>query len=167
MRAAVAPLLQTAKATNARALIVACFSDPGLEELRRASDVPVYGIAESAIKRAEQLGSKVGVVSSVADSVPRHDRYWARLGVSDLIVGDIPMGLGVLELGTPRALDLVIETGNRLKDLGADVLVLGCAGMTHMQPAVEAAIGIPVVDPCEAAVQRATAHDAGEMERER
>jgi Asp/Glu/hydantoin racemase len=38
---------------------------------------------------------------------------------------------------------------------GADVLILGCAGMGHWRPKAEEALGIPVVDPTQAAVARA------------
>ena len=44
----IAPMLATAAAHPADAYVVACFSDPGLDELRRVSGVPAFGIAESS-----------------------------------------------------------------------------------------------------------------------
>lgn len=155
VRAAIAPLLAVAERTAAAAYVVACFSDPGLDQLRQRSEAPAFGIAESAVSTAAELGSRIGVISSVAASLPRHERYWAKIGASDLVVADIPLGLGVLQLDTPAAFDRAVAVGHELVESGADVVVLGCTGMTHMEAALQDELGIPVVDPCRAAVSRA------------
>lgn len=155
--AAVHPMLETARAQVADAVVVACFSDPGLDDLRGASAVPVFGIAESAIARAGELGERVGIISSVDDSPPRHTRYWEKLGVDDRVVADIALGLGVLELDTEDAFEQAHRAGQELVGAGADVVVLGCTGMTHMRTRLEEALGVPVVDPCLAAVDAARA----------
>ena len=153
--AAVAPLLDTAaRHPAAAAYVVACFSDPGLDELR-ATGTPAFGIVESAIALALEQSERIGVISSVADSLLRHQRYWQRLGVADHIVADVPLGLGVLDLATPVAATRVVAAGEELVAAGAEVVVLGCTGMTHMQRDLQAALGVPVIEPCSAAVQRA------------
>lgn len=153
--AAVDPMLEVARSHDASAVVVACFSDPGLDALRAESTAPAFGIAESAVARALELGRRVGVISSVQDSLPRHARYWARLGVEDRVVADIALGLGVLELDTEQAFDRALRAGRDLVAAGADVIVLGCTGMTHMQGRLERELGTPVVDPCRAAVDAA------------
>jgi len=153
--AAVGPMLDTARTQAAAAVVVACFSDPGLDELRSESVVPVFGIAESAVRRGLELGGRIGVISSVEDSLPRHGRYWKKLGVEDRVVADIPLGLGVLELDTDEAFDKALQAGRELVSAGADVVILGCTGMTHMQGQLEKALGVPVIDPCRAAVEDA------------
>jgi hypothetical protein len=53
-------------------------------------------------------------------------------------------------------LDRMTEVGAQLRDTdGADVLILGCAGMARYRPALETALGLPVVDPCQAATAMA------------
>lgn len=161
---AVGPLLDTARKQAAAAVVVACFSDPGLDELRAESAVPVFGIAESALRRAVSLGERVGVISSVAASVPRHRRYWARLGVQNNVIADIPLGLGVLELDTEEAYARAYGVGGDLVAAGADVVVLGCTGMTHMRARLEEVLRVPVVDPCTVAVddaRRTVSEEAG------
>lgn len=153
--AAVDPMLAVARDREAAAYVVACFSDPGLDELRASTATPAFGVAESAIKLAAEVGSKIGVISSVAASIPRHERYWERIGAADLIAADIPTGLGVLELDSSVGFERAVETGRRLIESGADVIVLGCTGMTHMESALEAELGVPVIDPCRAAVELA------------
>ena len=50
------------------------------------------------------------------------------------------------------------EGGTRLRDgFRADVLVLGCAGMARYRARLEAALGVPVIDPTQAAVAMAIA----------
>lgn len=161
--AAIAPMIATAGATHAAAYVVACFSDPGLDELRTQTDVPAFGIAESAIKVALEYGTKIGVISSVADSLPRHARYWAKIGVTDKVVADVPLGLGVLELDTAAAYQAAAEAGRSLLADGADVVVLGCTGMTHMEERLRRDLGVPVIDPCRAAVETARRALTGAM----
>ena len=50
------------------------------------------------------------------------------------------------------------DVGERLRDeRGADVLILGCAGMARYRTALEDRLGLPVVDPTQAATASAIA----------
>ena len=50
----------------------------------------------------------------------------------------------------------MIEIGCRLRDqCGADVLIMGCAGMARYRADLEGAVQIPVVEPTQAAVAMA------------
>ncbi len=52
----------------------------------------------------------------------------------------------------------MIEVGRALIDgHGADVLIMGCAGMARHRAAVEQALGVPVIDPTQAAAAQAVA----------
>jgi Asp/Glu/hydantoin racemase len=154
---AVAPMVALATPLEASAFVVACFSDPGLTELRSAVDVPCFGIAESALMLAMAQARRVGIVSSVADSLPRHDRYWRSLGISSRVVSDVAIGRGVLDLDGPEAFADTLRAARTVVHEGADVVVLGCTGLSHVRSELEAALGVPVVDPCQAAVSVALA----------
>ena len=142
---------------DAGAFVIACFSDPGLFSAREATQKPVLGIAECGILTALTLGHRFGVISILARSVPRHLRYIAAMGVDERLAGDLPIGLGVTELADERAtLTRMIDVGRRLRDQhGADVLVMGCAGMAGYRDDLEEAVQIPVVEPTQAAVTMA------------
>jgi len=142
---------------NAAAFVIACFSDPGLQLAREATARPVLGIAECGMLVALTLGERFGIVSILAGSVPRHLRYVRQLGLVERFAGDLPIGLGVAELcDEGRTLVRMSAIGAELRDHhGADVLVLGCAGMAQYRHRIEAAIGVPVVDPTQAAVTMA------------
>ena len=153
----IGPMLSSAEAHPADAYVVACFSDPGLTQLRDQSDAPSFGIAESAMLAATRIAERVGVISSVSDSIPRHERYWKRLGLDGFVAGDEAVGLGALALHTDDAYERVLVAGRRLVDQGATALVLGCTGMTHMQKPLAHDLGATVIDPCRAAAQAAAA----------
>ena len=142
---------------DAAAFVIACFSDPGLFSAREATQKPVLGIAECGILTALTLGHRFGVISILARSVPRHLRYIAAMGVDQRLAGDLPIGLGVAELADERAtLTRMVDVGRRLRNQhGADVLVMGCAGMARYRGDLEEAIQIPVVEPTQAAVTMA------------
>jgi Asp/Glu/hydantoin racemase len=103
------------------------------------------------------LGHRFGVISILARSVPRHLRYIAAMGVGQRLAGDLPIGLGVTELADGRTtLARMIDVGRRLRDQhGADVLVMGCAGMARYRADLKEAVRIPVVEPTQAAVAMA------------
>jgi allantoin racemase len=141
----------------ASAFVIACFSDPGLHSAREATARPVLGIAECGILTALTLGHRFGVISILAKSVPRHLRYIGAMGVKDRLAADLPIGLGVVDLADARTtMGRMTEIGTRLRDAhGADVLVMGCAGMARYRDELEAAVGVPVVEPTQAAVTMA------------
>jgi Asp/Glu/hydantoin racemase len=46
----------------------------------------------------------------------------------------------------------MIDAGTELRDKdGADVLVMGCAGMARYRDRLQQAVGVPVVEPTQAA----------------
>ena len=73
------------------------------------------------------------------------------MGIESRCAGDRALGLGVADLVAADAQDRIEETALALRDEdGADVLILGCAGMAHARATLEAATGLPVIDPCQA-----------------
>jgi Asp/Glu/hydantoin racemase len=152
---AVEPMIDLAQSQQASAFVVACFSDPGVDELRSTVDAPCFGIAECAVLMAMAQARNVGIVSSVDASLGRHERYWRRLGISGRIVSDLPIGRGVLDLEGPEAFADTLSTARAVVAAGAEVVVLGCTGLSHVRSRLELALGVPVVDPCQAAASMA------------
>ena len=138
---------------EAGAFVIACFSDPGLHAARETTAKPVLGIAECGILTALTLGQRFGIVSILARSVARHLRYVGAMGVASRLAGDEPIGLGVTELADEgKTFHRMVEVGRQLKtEDGADVVVMGCAGMARYRGRLEAALGVPVVEPTQAA----------------
>ena len=153
---AIAPVcsLIRSEEETASAFVIACFSDPGLHSARETTRKPVLGLAEAGVTTALNLGSQVGVISILENSLPRHRRYFQAMGVDSTIAGDRAIGMTVTELeDEERVFGRMAEVGGALRDEdGSDVLVMGCAGFSRHRAGLEEALGIPVVDPTQAAV---------------
>ena len=55
-----------------------------------------------------------------------------------------------------KTFERMVETGRQLRDThGADVLVMGCAGMAQYRGRLQDALGIPVVEPTQSAAAMA------------
>ncbi|MFZ8941201.1 MAG: aspartate/glutamate racemase family protein [Gemmobacter sp.] len=169
----VAPMLRLAATLEDRAagFVIACFGDPGVHALRDRTRKPVIGIQEAAVApepasaevKAESaapaltLGQRFGIIAILPRSIPRHLRSLGAMGVLGRLAGDRALGLGVAELAQPARTEArLIETGRALRDMdGAEVLILGCAGMARYRARLEDALGLPVIDPCQVAVATA------------
>ena len=155
VEAVVAPLSALVRARpEAGAFVNACFSDPGLAEMRAATQRPVFGIGESAYVTALTLGRRFGVIAILPASVERHLRAIAAHGLAERCAGDRPLGLGIAELAdATRCRERLLEVGRELRDQdGADVLILGCAGLASHRAHLEERLGLPVIEPCQAAL---------------
>jgi Asp/Glu/hydantoin racemase len=152
------PLLALAETLrNAAGFVIACFGDPGLHAFRDRTAKPVLGIQETAVATALTLGQRFGVIAILPASIPRHLRAFGAMGVMDRLAGDRALNLGVADLACEdTTLARMTEVGAQLRDTdGADVLILGCAGMARYRPRIESALGLPVIDPCQAATAAA------------
>jgi allantoin racemase len=155
----VQPLLDLVRAKDAdyAAFVIACYSDPGLHSVREATRKPVLGISECGILTALTLGHRFGVIAILEKSIPRHLRYVGALGVTDRLAGELAVGIPVVELSNEeKTFRRMVEVGKALRERhGADVVVMGCAGMARYRKPLQDEIGIPVVEPTQAAVAMA------------
>jgi len=155
----VAPIMAAVKSrdNDCSAFVIACYSDPGLHAAREVTSKPVLGIAESGILTALTLGQRFGVISILRKSIARHLRYVGQMGLSERMAGDRAIGLGVVELADEaRTFSRMAEVAAELRDEdGADVLIMGCAGMARYRDRLQRHVGLPVVEPSQAAVAMA------------
>ena len=161
VQAVALPLADLARslAPDASAFVIACYSDPGLHLLREQVRQPVLGIGECGVLTALTLGERFGVIAILDRSIPRHLRSYGAMGLQQRFAGELAIGLNVQELAQQeRTLARMTEIGLRLRDeRGADVIVMGCAGMAAFRDPLQQALGIPVVEPTQAAVGMAIA----------
>ena len=141
---------------DAGAFVIACYSDPGIDACRSITSQPVFGIQESGVLTALSRADRFGVIAISDASVERHRRYLSRMQVLNRLAGEIALNISVDEsangTGTYQRL---IEVGYRLVEMGAGAIILGCAGMSRHRLKLEAELGIPVIDPTQAAVSMA------------
>ena len=141
----------------ADAFVIACFSDPGLHVCREATRRPVFGINECGVLTALARGDRFGIIAIAAPSIARHRRYLRQLGLLDRLAGERPLGMSVAETASGEGTLARMEAVGRqlVEQDGADVIVMGCAGMARYRRPLEAALGVPVIDPTLAAVAMA------------
>jgi allantoin racemase len=152
------PLRRLVESDNeSSAFIIACYSDPGLHVCREGTSRPVFGIAESGVLTALARGDRFGVIAIAQRSIRRHVRYLREMGLMDRLAGERPLDMTVAETASGEGtLAKMIGVGRELKERdGADVIIMGCAGMARHRKPLEDALGIPVVDPTQAAVTMA------------
>ncbi|NNC77919.1 MAG: Asp/Glu racemase [Woeseiaceae bacterium] len=148
---------QVAAEKDRDAIVIACYSDPGLAQCREQFDVPVFGMQESALRAAASGGRRFGVLALSDESIARHLSYIHSLGLQDLLTTELPLNISVEQsAGDPQTLDKVIATGRQLVEkFGAEAIVLGCAGMAALRESAEQALSVPVIEPARAAVTEA------------
>ena len=139
---------------EADAFVVACYSDPGVSASREVTTKPIFGAAESAMATAASLGVRAGVISILDVAVARHWRHARSVMLAPFVVADLPIELPVSELADEaQCRARMLEVGLRLKEeYGAEAIILGCAGMARYRAALEAELGVVVIDPTQAAV---------------
>jgi Asp/Glu/hydantoin racemase len=151
----VMPLRRLVEADNASdAFVIACYSDPGLHVCREGTARPVFGIAECGVLTAVARAGRFGVIAISARSIARHARYLRQMGVADRLAGERALEMSVAETASgDQTLERMIAVGRQLKEEdGAEAVVMGCAGMARHRAPLEQALGVPVIDPTQAAV---------------
>ena len=142
---------------EADAFVIACYSDPGLHLCRELTTRPVFGIAECAVLTAMTRGSSFGVISILQNSVARHLRHLRERRLEHLCAGDRPLGLSVAQVESgDSTYERMLAVGTQLRDDdGAEVLIMGCAGMARFREPLQDALDVPVIDPAQAAASMA------------
>jgi len=140
------------------AVVHAGFGEVGREALQDLLEVPVVDITEAAAHTACLLGRTYGVVTSLDRAAPAiHDRLLLA-GLAGRCVGIRSVDLPVLELEAHpevTAKAFVDQAHRLVEEDGAEVVLLGCAGMAGVHDAVTGALTVPVVDGVAAAARLA------------
>ncbi|MEW2544271.1 aspartate/glutamate racemase family protein [Streptomyces sp. NPDC047002] len=131
-------------------IVISCAADPALDETRAAVRVPVVGAGSAAAAVALGLGRRIGVLGIRTEAPPA---VAALLG-NRLAGSARPEGVrGTRDLRTPEGTEAAVAAAAGLVERGADTLLLACTGLTSIgvRSRLEAALGVPVVDPVLAA----------------
>jgi allantoin racemase len=142
------------------AVIIGCFDDTGLWELKAKARVPVVGIGEAAYHVASVAAERFSVVTTLPVSVPVLEENLQRTGLAARCVRVRASDVPVLELENPESdarhkIESEIEAALRQDGIGA--IALGCAGMADLAADLTAHFKIPVIDGVASAVRLAEA----------
>ena len=132
------------------AAVIACFDDPGLHAARERTSIPVLGLGETSMTVAALLGNKFAVISTGKNSKAIYERKAMELGLNRRLAYSTGIDMAVLKLREEeaRAKQMLIQEARKAIDnFGADVIVLGCGGMTGFSRELFKALKVPVIDP--------------------
>lgn len=146
------PLCGMIQRETADVFVVACASDPGIEAARTVTKQPVLGVFRSAVAIAAARAERFGVVAIVSASRARHMAALRAMGLETRLSGHVALDMSMEELLSPDAARPALEQAARaLVAQGAETIILGCTGMAHHCRAIEAVVGVPVIEPCQSA----------------
>jgi len=126
--------------------IIACHSDVGVDLLRELTDKPVIGIGEASMLFALPLGHKFSILSLKRKKIPQKEDLVRKYGLENRCASIRITGLGVIATDKEKREKLIQEGMKAVKEDGAEVLILGCAGMAGFDKKIEKIVGVPVID---------------------
>lgn len=138
-------------------IVINCFMDPGLEAAREVSPVPVAGPAQSAMTLALSLGQSFSVILPAESGEPIVRRQARDYVGSGRLASVRSVAMPVAELeNADRLVDALVTQAERaIEQDGAEVVILGCTGMSYATDRVRRRLSgrrVPILDPTLCAV---------------
>jgi len=136
-------------------VLLACFGDPGLDALDEMAPVPVTGMAAASMRMAVRRASRVGMLTGGERWVPMLKEFVAGLGLG----GNLVCVRAVAATGAQIAADpesafgeLAAQANAAAETDGAEIVILGGAGLAGLVPALQPRVRVPLLDSLECAV---------------
>ena len=126
------------------AFIIACHCDPNLEIIKGITKKPVIGIGEASMTIASMLGHRFTIIQTTKDSIPikkdlvRKYQLQGRMASVRAPRQDRP--------GSNEEEKYIAEAKAAIAEDRADVIILGCAGLTGLDKHMQDELGVPVLD---------------------
>lgn len=138
-------------------LIINCFLDPAVEELKKILDRPVVGPGEASLTFGSLLADRLGIVSIEGEALNLMRQNIKKLRYADRVVSIRGIGTKVVDLRDnweKVKVELEEEAGKAVSE-GAELIILGCTGLAGLSSIISRAINKPVIDPAVAALKMA------------
>ncbi|MCS7126736.1 MAG: aspartate/glutamate racemase family protein [Aigarchaeota archaeon] len=136
-------------------IIINCFLDPAVDELKNILDKPVVGPGESSLALASIFSKKIGIISIRSEALELIKQRCISLGYGERIVSIRGIGIHVVDLKEKWdkvRLELIEESKNAVKE-GADLIILGCTGLAGLANTISEELRTPVLDPAAASLK--------------
>ena len=126
------------------AIIVACHDDPNLDTIKEITTKAVVGIGEASMKMASMLGHRFSVVSTSKHSIPIKEELVRKYHLQDILASVRAPDEYMSKYSEKR---MYLEVAKlAIEEDMAEVIVLGCAGMTGLDKYLQKALSVPVLD---------------------
>jgi allantoin racemase len=126
------------------AFVIACHCDPNLDVMKEITKKPVVGIGEASMKMASMLGHRFSVVSTDRHSIPNKEALIRKYHLQYL-AASVRAPLDDMKELTDKEKYFNVARLAVEEDM-AEVIVLGCAGMTGLDKRLQKELGVPVLD---------------------
>lgn len=133
----------TAQRDGFDAILITCFGDPMLDQIRSFVDIPVASIGEASLRMAAMMGKKFGLITISKHNIYEANHIIEKYGLKDYCAGIVvtsekPEEQPVALVNARNAIESFKEVSQKLIASGADVLIPGCG---LMSPALRLAVG--------------------------
>jgi allantoin racemase len=152
--------VRAGEAEGADGYVIACFGDTGIAAARELASGPVVGMTEAALFAAALVADTFSIVT-----LPARTRIHARRVVRSLGLDAAGRCLSIRAIDVPVlygedeeqavAAAILGQGRDAISEDGAEAIILGCAGIGHLVPHLEAALSVPVIDGVAVAVTMA------------
>ena len=139
------------------AAVIDCAADPVLRAAREVSEIPVVSAGEAGYHAAMMVCDRFSVITVMPATAHLICENIRKFGfesrVASIRAADIP----VLDLeNEEKAFQAIFSAAEKAMNLdGAEAVVLGCTGMMALRSRLQAALGVPVIEPLTTAVKYA------------
>jgi Asp/Glu/hydantoin racemase len=153
------------------AIIITCFGDPLLYQIRQAVSIPVVSLGESSLFLASLMGNKFGIVTISSLNIFEQDHLVHKYGLSNRYIGSRPTLESAQEqpaalIDANKAIDGFQKVARELIQDGAEIIIPGCGllspalrlapGAQDRYPnGVTEVDGVPIMDVMAAALKMA------------
>lgn len=153
---------QSAQQAGFDAMIIGCYSDPGLAASREVSDALIVGPAEASLLFSLGIGRKTAIVTTLRSSIPSMEELVYRSGLKDRVACVRAVDIPVLQLRNEAArvrAELAAEV-RQARLAGADSVIPGCMTLAFMdlEEHYVRDLTLPLINPVRAAVWLAYAY---------
>ncbi len=136
-------------------LIIACFGDPAVRDLRASLPFPVVGLAEASCEIACQIGNRFAIVTGGVNWPTILREFVAEIGHASRLSGIYALdqtGDRIVEDRDTARAALMTQIAQAQSE-GADAIILGGAGLIGFAEELQAAFRVPLLDSVDCAVQ--------------
>ncbi len=124
--------------------IIACHCDPNLDTMKEITEKPIVGIGEASMKLASFLGHSFSVISMTEQSIPNKEALIRKYHLQDSLAS---VRAPEKDMSGKSDEEIFFEASKTaIEKDKAEVIVLGCAGMTGLDKKLEKRLGVPVLD---------------------
>jgi allantoin racemase len=114
------------------AVVINCFGDPMLWELRQVLDIPVVGLGESTMLLSVMMGLRFGIVMISPYMLPGQEERIARYGLKERCAGmrgsaESPLAQEQALVDARETIEAFTHAARELIAGGADILIPGCS----------------------------------------